>query len=197
MTAKSKHSLGPQSLLYPEPAFLVASYTEEGKPNVMTAAWGGICSSNPLSLAVSLRSATLSHGCLLARKAFTVNIASEEMMRGMDFVGIVSGRKVDKFARTGWTAVKADLVDAPYIAESPVVLECRLSQVVEVGLHTMFIAEILDVKADRNCLDASGKYPDIEKVKPIVFDSGSKNYYGIGKLLGRGFSCGKELVEKD
>lgn len=193
----SKRSLGPQSLLYPEPAFLIATYTEDGRPNVMTAAWGGICSSNPLSLSVSLRSATLSHGCIIARKAFTVNIASEEMVLGMDFSGIVSGRNVDKFERTGWAALKAEKVDAPYISESPVILECRVSQIVEIGLHTMFIAEILDVKADESCFDETGKFPNIEKIKPIVFDSGSKNYYGIGKLLARGFSCGKELIDKD
>ena len=192
-----KQSLGPQPLLYPEPALLIASYAEDGKPNVMTAAWGGICSSDPLSLTVSIRSAPYSHGAIQARRAFTVNIASEEMMVGMDFAGIVSGRKYDKFAATGWTAIKAEKVDAPYIDESPVVLECRLSQTVQVGIHTMFIAEILDVKANTSCLDATGKYPEMEKVKPIVFDSGSKNYYGLGKLLGRGFSCGKELIEKE
>ncbi len=192
-----KQSLGPQPLLYPEPALLIASYAEDGKPNVMTAAWGGICSSDPLSLTVSIRSAPYSHGAILVRRAFTVNIASEEMMVGMDFAGIVSGRKYDKFAATGWTAIKAEKVDAPYIDESPVVLECRLSQTVQVGVHTMFIAEILDVKADVSCLDETGIFPDVAKVKPIVFDSGSKNYYGLGKLLGRGFSCGKELIEKE
>ena len=195
--SNAKRSLGPQSLLYPEPAFLIASYAADGKPNVMTAAWGGICSSDPLSLSVSIRPSRLSHESILQRKAFTVNIASEEMMIGMDFVGIVSGRKFDKFAKTGWTAVKSEKVDAPYIGESPVILECRLSQTVEIGAHTMFIGEILDVKADRRCFDADGSFPDMEKIKPLIFDSGSKNYYGIGKPLGRGFSCEKELIEKE
>ncbi len=85
----------------------------------------------------------------------------------------------------------------PYIAESPVILECRLSQTVQVGIHTMFIAEILDVKASVSCLDETGKYPAMEKVKPIVFDSGSKNYYGLGQRLAHAFSCGKELIEKE
>ena len=195
--SNAKSSLGPQPLLYPEPAFLIACYAEDGKPNVMTVAWGGICSSDPLSLTVSIRTAPYSHACILARKAFTVNIASEKMMVGMDFAGIVSGRKIDKFAATGWTAVKAEKVDAPYIAESPVILECRLSQTVQVGIHTMFVAEILDVKADKSCLDETGKFPEIEKIKPIVFDSGSKHYYGVGRRLGRAFSCGKELIEKN
>ena len=192
----SKSSLGPQTLTYPQPAFLVAGYDADEKPNAMVAAWGGICSSDPVSLTVSIRPGRYSFESISARKAFTVNIPTEGMAAAADFAGIVSGRKYDKFAALGWTAVKAEKVDAPYIAECPVVLECKLSQTVELGAHVMFIGEIMDVKADENCLDPSGRFPDIARFKPLLFDSGSKNYYGIGNIVGKAFSDGKRYLEQ-
>ena len=119
---KTKRSLGAQPLLYPEPAFLVSTYDADGKPNVMTAAWGGICGSVPLSLSVCVRPERWTHDAILARKAFTVGIASESMLVAADFVGIVSGRRCDKFSLAGLTAIRAEKVDAPYVAECPVVL---------------------------------------------------------------------------
>jgi len=192
---KAKRSLGALPLLYPLPVFLVATYDVDGKPNVMTAAWGGICSSDPLSLTVSVRPERWTHDALLARKAFTVCIASESMAASADYVGIASGRRYDKFSVAGFTPIRAEKVDAPYIAECPVVLECSLSQSVRLGEHTMMIGAILDVKADEDCLDASGKFPDIFKLSPLIFDSGSRCYYSIGQLVGQAFSIGKTLLE--
>ncbi len=199
MTANphQKRSLGPAPLLYPEPALLVATYDVEGKPNCMTAAWVGICVSDPVSLMVAIQPPRHTHDALLSRKAFTVCVPSEKLVAETDFVGIVSGKKYDKFAACGFTAVKAEHVDAPYIAECPVILECSLTNHQRIGTHTIMIAEIRDVKADEDCLDASGKFPDIEKVLPIIFDCGSKNYYGIGKQLGKGWNIGKSLIKKE
>ncbi|GHT15460.1 flavodoxin [Planctomycetales bacterium] len=193
----TKRSLGALPLLYPEPTLLIATYDETGKPNVMTAAWGGICSSKPVSLAVSLQPVRWTLKAIQQRKAFTVNIPSAGQVAEMDFVGIVSGKQHDKFTAAGLTAVKAEKIDAPFIAECPVILECSLSQTVELGMHTMLIGEILDVKADENCLDATGSYPDIQKVSPIIFDAGSKNYYGIGQLLGKGWNIGKKFLKQE
>jgi len=193
---QAKRSLGALPLLYPLPVFLVATYDLDGKPNVMTAAWGGICSSDPLSLTVSVRPERWTHDALLARKAFTVCIAPENMAVAADYVGIASGRRYDKFPIAGFTPVRAEKVDAPYIAECPVVLECSLSQTVRLGVHTMMIGTILDVKADEDCLDASGELPDIVKVAPLIFDSGSRCYYSIGQLVGPAFSIGKTLLNK-
>ena len=96
-----------------------------------------------------------------------------------------------------FTPVRAEKVDAPYIAECPVILECSLSQTVRLGAHTMMIGAILDVKADEDCLDASGTFPEISKVSPLIYDSGSRCYYSIGQLVGPAFSIGKALLKKE
>lgn len=189
-----KRSLGALPLLYPQPVFLVATYDANGKPNVMTAAWGGICSSDPLSLTVSVRPERWTHDALIARKAFTVCIASASMAPSADYVGIASGRRYDKFSVAGFTPVKAEHVDAPYIAECPVILECSLTQTVPLGVHTMMIGAILDVKADEDCLDSSGACPDIYKVSPLIYDSGSRCYYSVGQRVAPAFSIGKALL---
>jgi flavin reductase (DIM6/NTAB) family NADH-FMN oxidoreductase RutF len=139
-----------------------------------------------------MRKATYSHGCIVERKAFTVGIACETRMVEADYAGIASGRDVDKFAVAGLTPVKSELVDAPYAAEFPVVLECRLLHIVEIGLHTQFIGEIVDVKADADVLDDDGQL-DIMKIKPLIYDTSHKGYHGVGPLLGRAFSVGKVL----
>jgi flavin reductase (DIM6/NTAB) family NADH-FMN oxidoreductase RutF len=187
-----KKSLGAKTLLFPTPVLLVGTYDQDGKPNLMNAAWGGICCSQPPCVAVSLRKATYSHHCIVARKAFTVGIACENRMAEADYCGIASGRDRDKFAVTGLTPVKSDLVDAPYAAEFPVVLECRLLHIVEIGLHTQFIGEILDVKADHAVLGDDGLL-DILKIQPLVYDTAHKGYHGIGSRLGTAFSIGKQF----
>lgn len=194
--AGTKRSLGAQPLLYPEPVLLVCVYDDDNRPNVMTAAWGGICCSDPVSLMVGIRSSgRFTYEPLLRRKAFTVGIATEKMVVEADFFGIASGRKFDKLAMTGFTAVKSQIVDAPYIDECPVVLECSLSNHFELGVHTMMVGEIRDVKADEDCLAEGGAFPDIHKIAPLVFDAGSKGYFGIGKRVGTAFSDGKALIK--
>jgi flavin reductase (DIM6/NTAB) family NADH-FMN oxidoreductase RutF len=195
--SRNKRSLGPSPLLYPEPALLVCVWDAAGKANVMLAAWGGICCSEPPSLAVGIRPERWTYAALLSRKAFTVGIPSEDLLAGADFVGMVSGKRMDKFARAGFSAQKAEFVDAPYVAECPVVLECSLSNTLELGSHTLMIGTILDVKADEDCLDASGKFPDIDKVAPLVFDAGSRAYYGVGRKLGESFFAGKKLLRPE
>jgi len=185
-----KKSVGAKTLLFPTPVLMVGTYDMTGKPNLMNAAWGGICCSQPPCVAVSLRSATYSHAAIVARKAFTVGIASESRMTEADYVGIASGRNVDKFAVAGLTPVSSDLVDAPYAAEFPVVLECRLLHIIEIGLHTQFIGEILDVKGDTEVFADDGLL-DIMKIKPLVYDTSHKGYHGIGPELGKAFSVGK------
>ncbi|HEY3307353.1 MAG TPA: flavin reductase family protein [Desulfuromonadaceae bacterium] len=187
-----KKSLGAKTLLFPTPVLMVGTYDQAGKPNLMNAAWGGICCSQPPCVAVSLRKATYSHAAIVERKAFTVGIACEARMVEADYLGIASGRDVDKFAAARLTPVKSELVDAPYAAEFPVVLECRLLHIVEIGLHTQFIGEIIDVKADQSVLGDDG-LPDITKIKPLIYDTGHKGYHGVGPVLGQAFSIGKEL----
>jgi flavin reductase (DIM6/NTAB) family NADH-FMN oxidoreductase RutF len=186
-----KKSIGPKTIVYPTPVLVVGSYDDEGKPNVMTVAWGGICCSVPPCVAVSLRKATYSHGNIVRRKAFTVSVPSERHVKEADYFGIVSGRSEDKFAATGLTPVRSELVDAPYVQEFPLVLECRLAHTFELGLHTQFVGEILDVKIDEDVLGQGG-VPDLEKLLPIAFAPEAHAYYALGRHLGKAFSIGKK-----
>jgi flavin reductase (DIM6/NTAB) family NADH-FMN oxidoreductase RutF len=189
-----KKSLGAKTFLYPTPVCVIGTYDPVGKPNVMTAAWVGICCSNPPCIAVSLRKATYTYGNIMERKAFTVSIPSEDYAKHADYFGLVSGKNVDKFAASGLTPLKSELVDAPLVQEFPIALECKLHRVVEIGLHTEFIGEILDVKANESCLGPDG-LPDIEKVLPVLFSPEGRNYHGVGKFIGKAFSIGKELIK--
>jgi flavin reductase (DIM6/NTAB) family NADH-FMN oxidoreductase RutF len=170
----------------------VGSYDDERRPNAAAVAWGGICCSQPPCVAISLRKATYSHGNIVSRQAFTVNIPPEEQVEAADYFGIASGRDQDKFERTGLTPVASEVVDAPYIEEFPLVLECRVLHTIEIGLHTEFIGEILDVKAEENVIGGNGN-PDMEKIKPFAYEPGNRRYFRIGDFLARAHSVGKEI----
>jgi flavin reductase (DIM6/NTAB) family NADH-FMN oxidoreductase RutF len=184
-------SLGPKTLVYPAPVLVIGSYGDGGRANAMVCAWGGICCSAPPEVAISLRKATATHGNITARKAFTINIPSEKLVEKVDYFGTVSGRDVDKFEKTGLTPVKSELVDAPYIKEFPLILECSLVNTIELGLHTHFIGEVKDVKVDEAVLDADGIL-DVQKVLPFMFAPDSRIYFGISRKIGEAFSIGKK-----
>jgi flavin reductase (DIM6/NTAB) family NADH-FMN oxidoreductase RutF len=185
-----KKSLGARTLVYPTPVFVIGTYDPNGKPNVMTASWGGICCSQPPCVAVSLRKANYTHGNILARKAFTISIPSEDHVKSADYFGIASGRNVDKFAATGLTPVKGEWVDAPYVKEFPLIVECRLAHTFKLGLHTQFVGEVVDVKVEDSVM-GDGGWVDIKKVKPLAFAPDTQGYYGIGKFIGKAFSIGE------
>lgn len=187
-------SLGPKTLIFPTPVWCVGTYDGAGKPNVMTIAWGGVCNSKPPSVTISLRKATYTYGCILERKAFTLSVPSEAHVAEADFFGIASGRDTDKWAASGLTPERSALVDAPYVKEFPMVLECRLVHHFDLGLHTHFVGEIMDVKVKESLLDENGK-PHIDKVAPFVYSPDVSEYHAIGRYLGRGFSIGKGLVK--
>jgi flavin reductase (DIM6/NTAB) family NADH-FMN oxidoreductase RutF len=186
-----KKSLGAKAVLYPTPVLIIGTYDKDGKPNAMNVAWGGLCCSSPPSVAVSLRKATYSYGNIVERKAFTVNIPSETYVKEADYFGIASGGNEDKFSVTGLTPVKSSLVDAPYIGEFPLVLECKLTHTVEIGLHTQFIGEIVDVKAEESVFGEKMAI-NVEKMQPIFYAPDIRAYYGIGEYLGKAFSIGKQ-----
>jgi flavin reductase (DIM6/NTAB) family NADH-FMN oxidoreductase RutF len=191
-----KLSLPAQTILLPSPVLIIGTYGSDGKPNIMNAAWGGIASSKPPCFSVSLREATLSYHNIIQTGAFTVNIPSEKYLMESDYVGIVSGREHDKFNETGLTPEKSKLVNAPIVKEFPYALECKLIKQIDLGLHTMFIGEIVGMAADSEVLN-SKQIPDIEKVRPMLFGSfGNMAYYNIGDKLGDAFSVGKELKLK-
>jgi len=188
-----KSSLGARTIVPTTPVWVVGTYDRDGKPNVMTAAWGGICCSQPPCVYVSLRKATYTYGNIMERKSFTVNIPSEIYTKEADYFGIVSGKAVDKFSSTGLTPVRSDLVDAPYVKEFPLAIECKLIQAIEIGLHTEFIGEIMDVKADSSVLNEKN-LPEIEKMKPILWNPAEMTYHEVGKRIGKAFSIGKAFT---
>jgi flavin reductase (DIM6/NTAB) family NADH-FMN oxidoreductase RutF len=187
-----KTSVGARTLIVPTPVWVVCSYDAEGKPNAMTVAWGGICCSKPPCVGIALRKATYTYGNITERNAFTVNVPSERYAKEADYFGTVTGREVDKFAATGLTPEKSDLVDAPFVKEFPLVLECRVIQATEIGLHTHFVGEIIDVKVDNSALGENG-LPDIKKVRPLIYSPEVRAYYGVGKPIGKAFSMGKDF----
>lgn len=187
-----KKSIGAKTVVYPTPVFVVGTYDEEGEPNAMTVAWGGICASQPPCVAISIRENRYTYDNIVARGAFTVNIPSEANAAAADYFGIVSGRRADKFAAAGVTALASERVDAPIIAEFPFALECEVLQRVEIGTHVQFIGEIVGIQADESVLTEEGAL-DIEKVKPILFAPENRAYYGIGAQVGQAFSIGKEF----
>lgn len=186
-----KKSLGVRAELYPKPALVIGSYDEAGEPNMMTAAWIGICNSNPLSIAVSMRPATYSHGNVTLSKAFTVNIPSSEMARYVDYAGRFSGKDVNKFNETGLTPVKAEFVNAPFVKEFPIVIECELTAFHDLGSHRQFIGKVIDVKADMAILDENGKV-DVDLLNPLIYAGG--NYYETGRFIAK---VGESLAEID
>lgn len=189
-----KKSIGAGTVAYPTPVWAIGTYDKEEKANVMTAAWCGIACSSPPAISVSLRKATYTYQNIVDRKAFTVNLPSENFIKEADYFGIVSGRDADKFSNSGLTPVKSDLVDAPYIKEFPLILECKLIHTIEIGLHTQFIGEIQDVKVDESVLGMDGKI-DINQLKPVIYAPIPQHstYYGLGKQLGKAFSIGREI----
>jgi flavin reductase (DIM6/NTAB) family NADH-FMN oxidoreductase RutF len=188
-----KKSLGPKTLLCPTPVVLVGTYDEAGKPNLMTAAWAGICCSKPVCVDVSLRAATYSHRQIVRNQAFTLNVPSASQVREVDFVGMASGRDRDKFAELGWSAVPSELVNAPLVAEVPLCLECKVVVTNELGLHTQFVGEVLDVKLEEAVMDQAGNLDPV-KFDPLAYLPDARLYLGLSRVVGGGFEAGKELL---
>ena len=180
-----KKSLGANTYLLPMATVAIGTYANQMKPNIATVAWTGIVNSNPAMISISLREATYTHDAIIKREAFTVNIPSDQYIQEIDYVGSVTGKKVDKFAKTNLTAVKSDIVNAPYINEFPIILECKLHKYEKLGLHTIFIGEIKDVKVSEDIL-LENNMIDNSKISPIAYYAhGNREYYGIGDYLGR------------
>jgi len=189
-----KKSFGAKTLIYPTPVWLIGTYDQEGRPNAATVAWCGVCSSDPPALAISLRKSRYTYESIQHRKAFTVNIATADQVVAADYCGMVSGKKTDKFAAAGMTAVRSNIVDAPYIAECPMVVECRLTDQMEVGIHVHLIGEICDVKVETTLL-TEDQLPDIMKIQPLIYAPENRSYHGVGGYLGEAFSIGKKIMK--
>ena len=176
-----KKSLGPTPLAIPAPVWLIGSYDGDGRPNAMAASWAGICCSEPPCVAVAVRPERYSHAAIAMRGAFTVSVPSARHVAGVDVMGTASGRDGDKFAAAGLTPIRSNVVDAPYVSECPVVLECRVRESLDLGSHTLFVGQILDVKADPEVLGEDGAL-DVSAIDPFVLLRG---YHALGRPLRR------------
>lgn len=181
------------TMIYPLPAVMVTSGTME-KPNVFTAAWTGIINSEPAMTYVSIRPSRYSHELIEQNGEFVINLTTQDLLHAADFCGVKSGRDTDKFAETGLTPMPCKFVKAPQIAQSPVSVECKVTEIKKLGSHDMFMAEILAVNVDDSLLDETGKLA-LEKCGLVAFCHGS--YYGLSGQIGTfGFSVAKKKSRK-
>jgi flavin reductase (DIM6/NTAB) family NADH-FMN oxidoreductase RutF len=181
----------PGTMLYPLPAVMVSCGTESDGYNIVTVAWTGIVNTNPPMCYISLRKSRYSHGIISKNKDFVINLTTKKLAFATDWCGVKSGRDFDKFKEMKLHPAKADKVQAPLITESPVNLECVVKEVVELGTHDMFLAEIVSVHGDKKYLNPETGAFDLSKAQPIAYAHGK--YYVLGDFVGKfGFSVRKK-----
>lgn len=179
----------PGNMIYPLPAVLVTVTDGEGHDNVLTIAWTGTVCSSPALAYISVRKERYSYDMLKKTGEFVINLTTEELAFATDYCGVRSGRDVDKFAEMHLTREPAQYVKAPMIAESPVNIECRVRQVIPLGSHHMFLADVAAVHADEKYMDEKHKF-HLEEAEPIVYSHGA--YLVCGEQLGTfGYSVKK------
>ena len=184
-----RKNFGAKAMCYPMPVFIIGTYNADGTPNAMNAAWGGISEETEISICVDDRHKTAEN--LMARKAFTVSMATAKYLTACGYVGIVSGnQEPNKFAKAGFHATKSEFVDAPLIDELPMALECEL---ISYDKETCrLVGRIVNVCADESILGESGKV-DVAKLQPITYDPMNHHYLVLGEKVGQAFHDGTAL----
>ncbi len=184
-----RKNFGAKEMCYPMPVFIIGTYNEDGTPNAMNAAWGGVTEEAELTICVEASHKTAKN--IQARKAFTVSMGTADQVVACDYVGIVSGNKEpDKFAKAGFHATKSSFVDAPLIDELPMALECEM---ISYDPETCrLVGRVINVSVDDAFLDGNGKV-DVAKLRPITFDPVHHNYLVLGEAVGRAFHDGLTL----
>lgn len=184
-----RKNFGAKAICYPMPVLMIATYNEDGTPDIMNAAWGGISNDTEISICMGENHKTTQN--LKNRKAFTVSMGDEKHMVACDYVGIVSGKDVpDKFARAGFTAEKSELVDAPMVKEFAITLECRMISYDEKTCR--LVGEIVNVSADESVLGENGKIDPL-KAGLITYDPVNHKYIRLGEIVGNAFGDGAAL----
>ena len=182
----------PGNMVYPVPAVMVTAADREGKSNIITIAWTGTVCTNPPMAYISVQPERYSYGMLKETGEFVINLTTEKLVRATDYCGVKSGRDTDKWKETGLTPIPAQEVNVPLIKESPVNIECRVSEIRELGSHHMFLARVVAVDVDEAYLNEQGRF-ELQKAAPIVYSHGE--YYGLSSLLGTfGYSVRKKTV---
>jgi len=186
----AKQQWKPGNMVYPLPAVLVSCADKDGNKNMITIGWTGTICSDPAMAYVSIRKSRFSHHMVSETGEFVINLTTEALAHATDYAGVKSGKDIDKFKELNLTPVMGTLEYAPMIAESPVCIECKVENVMELGSHDMFVGRVVAVHADEAYMDENGKF-DLAKAHPIVYAHGQ--YYGIGKRIGKfGFSVEKK-----
>lgn len=186
----SKVSWKPGNMLYPLPAVLVSCRDAKGNDNVLTIAWTGTICSDPAMLYISVRPERHSYQMIKETGEFVVNLTTEDIVRQTDYCGVRSGRDEDKFEKTELTKGEAQKINAPIIMESPVNIECKVTEIIPLGSHDMFMAEVVHVQVSDEYMDEKGGF-HLDAAKPLAYSHGK--YYGIGEELGSfGYSIRKK-----
>lgn len=178
------------NMLYPVPAVMVSCKRGREKANIITVAWAGTVCSDPAMVSISVRKSRYSHDIITESGEFVVNLTTKKLARATDFCGVRSGRDIDKFKEMHLTEYKSTKIKAPGIMESPVNIECKLKQVIELGTHDMFLAEVVAVNVNEDLLDEKGTL-HLDKAELIAYAHGQ--YYGLGQHIGKfGYSVKKK-----
>lgn len=181
----------PGNQLYPLPAVLVSVGDASENYNVFTVSWTGTICSEPAMCYISVRPERFSYPIIKRTGEFVINLTTEQLTRATDWCGVRSGRDFDKFKEMHLTPIASHVVRCPSIAESPISIECRVKNIIPLGTHDMFIAEVVNVSADEQYIDPETGTFDLAKAKPICYSHGK--YYSLGKQLGRfGFTVTKK-----
>ncbi|UCF88763.1 MAG: flavin reductase family protein [bacterium] len=178
-----KRSINPSTYLTPVPAALVTCQDKGGRPNIITIAWTGVVCSEPPMLSISIRPSRYSYRLIKETREFVVNIPTVDIIRMADHCGITSGKNTDKFAETGLTAVSAEKVSPPLIAECSVSMECRVTEIVPLGIHDMFLGEIVATHVADEAFDAEGNIR-MEIINPLGYSPMDRSYRAMGDPLG-------------
>lgn len=190
LTVDKKEVWKPGNMLYPVPAVLVSCAGSEGNKNILTVAWAGTVCSDPVMVSISVRPERYSYSMIRETGEFVINLTTRDLAYAADWCGVKSGRDVDKFARMGLSAIASKTLEyAPVIAESPLSLECRVQQVMELGSHHMFLAEVTAVQVSEKYLNENGKF-ELNKTGLVAYSHGE--YFELGKKIGKfGYSVKK------
>ncbi|MFA9390550.1 MAG: flavin reductase family protein [Prolixibacteraceae bacterium] len=191
----AKTDFKPGTMVYPLPAVMVSCGSTPEEYNIITIAWTGTISSDPPMCYISVRPERHSYDIIKRNMEFVINLTTEDLAKATDWCGCRSGRKYDKWKEMGLTAGEAKLVKAPIILEAPVSIECKVKQIIELGVHHMFLAEVVNIRVDEAYLNSeTGKF-DLEQAQPLVYNHGA--YYKLGKKIGKfGFSVEKKRKKK-
>lgn len=186
----SKEMWKPGNMLYPVPVVMVSCQIPGETPNIITVAWAGTVCSDPVMLSVSVRKERHSHRILKETGEFVVNLVTKDLVYATDYCGVKSGRDVDKFKEMNLTPLPSNHIKAPGILESPVNLECRVTQILELGSHDLFLAQVVGVAVDSEFIDDAGKF-HLNDTKLVAYSHGE--YFELGEKLGKfGYSVQKK-----